>query len=304
MEVTHSKARSLMTKENAIRATRNGAIAAFVSAALTFIVVLFAVISGPDGDLALFNDPINLLDVVLIVACAIGMLRRSRAAAITVFVYFLVSRISIVAETGNVVSALAGLIFIYFYGKAIHGAYSYHELKAQEDPEYRPAPKWSYYLGIPVIAVFFLLMIAGMVVDTDDTPSTAVVRGTSISAVNWELLVENGVLFDDEVVDYFYSYGVNSVLEGGSILTDRSVTMYFVDDEEELQIYEFMFTEIESIELVEQGDFWNDSTYRVVGLGENNWLNITLSVENNGDVNFIRALRRKITTSARGFRTE
>jgi len=55
-----------MNKSEAIRATKNGAIAACVSAVLTIVVVILAIYFDAEGDLALWNDPANLFDVVLI----------------------------------------------------------------------------------------------------------------------------------------------------------------------------------------------------------------------------------------------
>ena len=68
-----------MNKSEAIKATKNGAIAACISAAMTVIVVLIAINTDAEGKLAFFNNPANFIDVALILACAIGMYKRSRA---------------------------------------------------------------------------------------------------------------------------------------------------------------------------------------------------------------------------------
>ncbi len=107
-----------MTRDEASRACKNGGYAAFISAAITTAVVISALLSNaPDGFLAPFNDPINFADIVLILACGFGMLRKSRAAAITIFIYFIFAKVFIGLETGSTAGIGGSLIFLYFFGK-------------------------------------------------------------------------------------------------------------------------------------------------------------------------------------------
>lgn len=288
-----------MTIEEAIKACKNGAIAAFISGGLTLLLVIFAIMSEAEGDLSLWNDPLNFIDVIILLACAVGMLRRSRAAAVTVFIYFILAKIGIAMETGNYRGILLSLIFLYFYGRAIQGSFTYHKIRKSEDPEYRAAPRWAYFVGIPFVVLFFVLVGFGLLTETDVVPATDVVVGSEVPDGDRSLLIENGILFEDEKIDYFYSYGLASVLEGGSILTERSVIMYYRDEDDRVQIYEMEFADVKSVDLIEAGGFLSDSVYRVSGFEEDVWLNISLSTEGGGDVTFIRALRRKVATSAR-----
>ena len=52
----------------AVRATRNGSIAAFISAGMTLLVVVIAISTSAFGNLQVFNDPWNLFGALLIVA--------------------------------------------------------------------------------------------------------------------------------------------------------------------------------------------------------------------------------------------
>jgi len=288
-----------MTIEEAIKACKNGAIAAFISGGLTLLLVIFAIMSEAEGDLSLWNDPLNFIDVIILLACAVGMLRRSRAAAVTVFIYFILAKIGIAMETGNYRGILLSLIFLYFYGRAIQGSFTYHKIRKSEDPEYRAAPRWAYFVGVPFVVLFFVLVGFGLLTETDVVPATDVVVGSEVPDGDRSLLIENGILFEDEKIDYFYSYGLASVLEGGSILTERSVIMYYRDEDDRVQIYEMEFADVKSVDLIEAGGFLSDSVYRVSGYEEDVWLNISLSTEGGGDITFIRALRRKVATSAR-----
>ena len=121
-----------MDKEKAIKATKNGAVAAFISAGITLAVVLFAVFSNAEGYFGRWNDPSIFLDVIIIVICGFGMLRHSRAAAIVIFIYFVFGKIYIGLESGKMSGSGMALVFLYFYGKAIQGAFAYHKIQKEE----------------------------------------------------------------------------------------------------------------------------------------------------------------------------
>ncbi len=286
-----------MDREEAIKHCKNGAVAAFISAAVTAAVVFFALNSNADGDLAYFNDPVIFVDVLLIVGCAIGMLRKSRAAAVTIFIYFAISKIAITLETGQASGLGAAFLFLYFFGKAIQGSFAYHKLMKAENPDYQPAARWTYVVGIPAGMLVLFLAGAGLLSSTDYMPSTKVLSGDEVSAFERALLIEEDILFDDERIEYFYSYGFSSILEGGSILTDRAVIIYFPDEDAHIEIYELEFSEIESIEMIEEGGLFADSMFMVQGAEPDSWIIVDLSVENDGHLKFIQALNGKIAQS-------
>jgi uncharacterized protein YqgQ len=167
-----------------------------------------------------------------------------------------------------------------------------------ENPDYKPAAKWTYFVGIPAAVLFFALAGAGLMTSTDIMPSTQVLAGTDVSAGDVSLLTEKGVLLDEEQIEYFYSYGFSSVLEGGSILSDRAVIIYFEDEDTNIEIYELEFSEIESIELLEKGGIFSDSMYLIQGAEEDDWIIVDLSVENDGHLKFINALNGKVAQSS------
>ncbi len=286
-----------MDREEAIKHCKNGAVAAFISAAVTAAVVFFAINSNADGELAYFNDPVIYIDVLLIVGCAIGMLRKSRAAAVTIFTYFAISKIAITLETGQASGLGAAFLFLYFFGKAIQGSFAYHKLMKAENPDYQPAARWTYVVGIPAGMLVLFLAGAGLLSSTDYMPSTKVLSGDEVSAFERALLIEEDILFGDERIEYFYSYGFSSILEGGSILTDRAVIIYFPDEDAHIEIYELEFSEIESIEMIEEGGLFADSMFMVQGAEPDSWIIVDLSVENDGHLKFIQALNGKIAQS-------
>ena len=72
-----------MNKEEALQATKTGAIVACISGTLTLAVSLFAIWNNSSGGLELWNDPVIFLDILLIFFLAYG---------ITVTIYFLIKR--------------------------------------------------------------------------------------------------------------------------------------------------------------------------------------------------------------------
>ena len=284
-----------MELKESVKSSKNGAIAAFISGGITTLIFLYATGANAQGTFGLWNDPAVILDIILIFVCAFGMLRNSRTAAVTIFIYFILSKIYIALATGNSAGIGIGFIFLYFYGKAIQGSFTYHKIKKVEDPEYKPTSKWSYYIGIPLIVLMFVVMGFGLLIETDVVPSTEVLAGNNVSDSNRSILVANDILFETEEIEYFYSNGLTSILEGGSILTDRAVVMYYTDDDEGLKIYDLEFSDIAAVELLQDGNIFYDSVYKVSSGDEDAWLNIELTAYERGDIKFVEALRKKIT---------
>ena len=78
-----------MNRDQALKATKHGVIAACISGIATLGFASFAIFSNTDGVLSFMNDPTIFVDVVLIFGCAYGIHRKSRFAAILLFTYFI-----------------------------------------------------------------------------------------------------------------------------------------------------------------------------------------------------------------------
>lgn len=183
-----------MDKEEAIKYSKAGATAAFISGSLTTAVVLYAMLTNAKGALGLWNDPSNFIDILLILSCAIGMLRYSRAAAITIFVYFILSKVLIGLETGGMPSLGIALLFLYYFGRAILGIFVYHKIQKEQDPNYRSAPKWMYYVGIPSGLLALMIMGYGILAETGVVPSVKVTSGSNMRQEDRSLLIEKGIV--------------------------------------------------------------------------------------------------------------
>lgn len=283
-----------MTKEDSIKATRNGAIAACISGALTLGIMLVAMYGDSSGTLAYWNSPLILFDVAIAFGCAFGIYKKSRAASIFIFIYFIFAKLVTGIETGRVSGIGTALVFLYFYGRAIQGAYVFHKVEKAENPDYKPAPKWLYFTGIPLAILIFVFMGIGLLSVTGVLPSTEVQNGRDLLTRDRDLLVSNGVVSDSDHIEYFYSWGVTSIIEGGAILTRDRVILYLPDENQEIMVYQIFIDDVETIEQIEIGDFFNDSVYRVIAREPENWIQIPLSAENRGDERFIESLRSRL----------
>ena len=107
------------------------------------------------------------------------MLRYSRSAAIIICVYFIVSKIVIGLETGKISSIGMGLVFVYYFGRAIQGTFVYHRMQKEQNPDYRCAPKWMYYVGIPSGLLVLLVAGFGILTMSGVFPSTEVSSGST-----------------------------------------------------------------------------------------------------------------------------
>ena len=106
---------------------KNAVITACISGTVTLIATLVAM-NGTD---VLGFSAWNFLDVFLIFGLGFGIYKKSRTCAILLFIYFLISKILIVMENGNIGSMIFSIIFFYFYFYGIVGTFSYHKLKKE-----------------------------------------------------------------------------------------------------------------------------------------------------------------------------
>lgn len=92
-------------------------------------MTLLITVLGATGtaDLGVETDWYMLFDVGLIAILAIGLWFKSRTAATLMFIYFLLSKIFLWAE-GNFQGIIMGLVFLYFYGRAMVASFRYHRL--------------------------------------------------------------------------------------------------------------------------------------------------------------------------------
>lgn len=283
-----------MTREEAVKATRNAAIAALISAGFTVVVVLIAIINNSDGQLAYWNDPTVIVDVVLVVALAMAILRKSRVAAVTILLYFVAAKLLMFADTGKVPGLFISFVFVYLYVKGIQGAFVFHRLERADNPE-RRATSVAGALALGVMSAVTVVMLSFAIISAlGISQSTRVQAGHEISDSNLRTLRQGGIVGDDEKVLFFYAHGLFSPLESGHVLTEDRVILYHAREEDGLDVYSIDLDDVTQVAVEDPGGAFANSVHVVYTADPEVWLKLFLSTERKGDQQFVGAIRKMI----------
>lgn len=104
------------------RQIRHAWMAGLVSTAMTLVLTIAAMAGKP----LLGFGAWQLLDVALLLGLSFGIYRRSRACAIGMLVYFVISKLMIFSESFHASALLVSLIFFYYYAMGIVGTIAWH----------------------------------------------------------------------------------------------------------------------------------------------------------------------------------
>ncbi len=149
-------------------------------------------------------------------------------------------------------------------------------------------------VGMVLVLGFLALGVLGVLMDTGYAPSERVLSAQEIPDSHYEELVAEGILEQGEMIEYFYSEGILSIKEGGSILTNYRVIAYERADDGSIDYYFIANNEIVSVTLIQEGDAMNFSVYQVISADEDNWLALVLPHEYGDGERFANAVRDKI----------
>ena len=97
--------------------------AGLVSAAITLLVTLLAM----SGIKIMSFSAWELIDVALILGLTYGIYRKSRACALLMLVYFLISKALLFAQDSKPNGIVMSLIFGYCYVQGVRGTFAYHK---------------------------------------------------------------------------------------------------------------------------------------------------------------------------------
>ena len=150
-------------------------------------------------------------------------------------------------------------------------------------------------VGTVVVLGIFAAGVLGVLMDIGHVPSERVLSAQEVPDSYYQELVAEGILETGEMVEYFFSEGILSVKEGGSILTNVRVIAYEQDEDGLINFYDIPNDEIVSVTLVQEGDALNYSVYEVRAPGEDNWIYLLLPHEYGDGERFANAVRTKIT---------
>lgn len=155
-------------------------------------------------------------------------------------------------------------------------------------------PRLLQWSSVPAALLVAALIGISALMETGNLPSDRVLAGADLPGRQYAALLREGILGEGEAIEYFYSEGLWSVLEGGSILTDRRVIAYETGEDQQLHVYELFIEDIVSVDLVQQGDSLSFSIYQVQTADSENWLHLWLPHEHDDDKTFIRAVQARI----------
>ncbi len=296
-----------MDRQEAVKATNQGAIAALVSGSLTLLIMLIAMgTDSSDDSLGYFNDIWLLFDIFIIFLLAFFIWRKSRVAAVLMFVYFLASKIIIGLETGKVSGLFISALFLWFFFQATRGAFAWHKLEKAENPDYKTGKKWLLWLfGIFAVIIIGLVGL-GLATTTSLAPATLVQTGEELPGKQREKLLEADIIQPDEAVRYYYSEGLFDVTYGGSIMTDKRIIGYWSeDDKPRKQVLAYDLTDIDRLQMTEEGGGLTDAVYQIAVRGDDeSSLMLFLSVESERHLEMIGALEAQIAENEKRWAAE
>jgi len=241
----------------------------------------------------------TLLDGLTFGLIAWGIHRKSRAASVLGFSFYLLEQLLSVLDGEGINGGITIIFFVIAFGNSIRGTFAYHKFHTQlrsvidpetglptSIPELPSLPMPVKLLGGFVVAGFVMLLLSGLLMGP-----VVVLEGDQLSADQISKIESLMILEPDEKIQYFYSWG----WEGFSMLTDRSLIIYWSANE---PTYKAPLQDIISIS-VDYGDsFLEDSQVHVQVIDRELMeqlqppleLDFFLSPEDEGDRKFIRAL--------------
>jgi hypothetical protein len=112
------------------RKIRNAWVAGLISASITLVFALVAVLAG----ISIAGiDAWAFGDFAVVLALTYGVYRKSRVCAILLFGFFVLNKVVMWGMAGNVSGLPLALVFMWFYGQGIVGTFQYHKLQLKDE---------------------------------------------------------------------------------------------------------------------------------------------------------------------------
>lgn len=106
-----------------LKKIKNAWITGIISGTMTLLFTIIAM----NGTQMLGFNVWSLSDVVLIFGLTYGIYKKSRACALIMLAYFLISKIIIITQTGTFNGGIIAIIFLYFYANGVAGTFAYYK---------------------------------------------------------------------------------------------------------------------------------------------------------------------------------
>jgi len=149
------------------------------------------------------------------------------------------------------------------------------------------------YSALPLTVLVTAGIVYAVLLHNGTVPSGRVQDAAEVPERQVRQLLASGLITDEESLEYFYSEGRMSIIEGGSILTDRRVIAYSQDQNGRINTWQIPNYAIVSVTKTQQGDADNHSIYRVA-TSDDDWIELWLPHEHGDAERFASAVQAKI----------
>lgn len=147
-------------------------------------------------------------------------------------------------------------------------------------------------LGITIVLMAAIVGTFVIVLEGGLTPPNTIVDVSEVSAPQFDRLVDAQIIDPDETVVMFYSSGLASIEESGTLLTGDRVISYARSDDRQL-VRSARYDHITSVTVLEQG---TDHRPTIVDLhtADGRHIRMSLSARNGRDREFVDEIRRRM----------
>jgi len=288
--------------EQAVKDCRRGAYATFVWAGFTAVLLGLLLYTRAGGSTDASGTQIDTwelvavgVDFVFISLCGVALLKKqSRAAALLVCFSWVLNRIYALLSTSALFAHIGALVFLYLFVRAILGSFGYHKLRREQNPDYQPAPKWVYRVGIPAAAIYVLGFSYMLLDDIYQARSDILKEGAEVSPSDRRALIERGIMHPDEQVRFLYPGDQSSIVDSGLLMTNARVLDYISDEAGRLDVYAFYWDEIREIRVVQRGALLSHSVFRVNGVERGAWMEFSVPTRHERDWRLYHEIRSQI----------
>ena len=261
-------------------------IAGLFSAGATILMILISA-GNPLGGT---YDAWELIDVGLILLLSFGVYRKSRICAVSLFSYFLISKIAVLIAGGSMGSSVMGILFLYFYFQGILGTFKYHSyMPKEEDMGISKGIKSFFWIAGGGVVALVVIVLSVLVYIGTVGPDTFIVSGQQMNERFVTTIQDLEVLEEGEQILFFYSDALLDIEEGFYLLTDRKVLVYSAEWVE--PAIPVRFDEIEDLDVVYDESFFVDSRIMIT-LKNGDYVTFPVSSEQGGDKKFFAALEK------------
>ena len=120
--------------------------------------------------------------------------------------------------------------------------------------------------------------------------------GSEVSIEERKFFIDNHIVFESEEIIFYFMEGYDSYFESGYVLTDTKLVTFHKLKGGEIQSNEILFNLVTGIDKVDESSDQTRETHKV-SWGGQYWSKISIPRKDNGNVEFINALKRQIDES-------